>query len=186
MESHGYAQKKRFAILTMVVLIFVGIIVGGNLSIGKEARELQEYYSRGTDGDGEAIAVYLSRQSTLSQELLEIAARYFSDDAAEVSEVRVDRTALESAENLRQQAAANRELSQSVAALGGVLQLRSDLVQEDAARIATLLEEFEQLQEKITQNPYNEKARAFNAELQTLPAAWIARLISVQPAELFE
>ena len=182
----NYEQRKRIAIVSMILLIFIGIVASGHRTLSQMEQTVERAFAEGPAGQtGMGIKEQLNEKILDAMSLIDFASEVAQVDESLVENVRAAIKALQNAPTPSAKYDASETLTQAFSALHAAL-LQRPLSKEDLHHCNSIYDSFCQMEAEIRQNPYNDIAREFNDVLKGFPTQFIAMIVQVEPAELFE
>ena len=164
-----------FAGLVLIVLIYTLTLYNGLVTLRVRIKEAWS-----------GIEVQLKRRSSLIPNLIETVKGYAKHEKSVFENVTKARSAMLSAKNPRQAAAAENMLAGALKTLFAVAEAYPDLKASD--NFKELQEELSDTETKIAASRqfYNSNVMDYNTKIQVFPSMLIARLFNFQKEEFFE
>jgi len=131
------------------------------------------------------IDVQLKRRTDLIPNLVETVKGYATHEKQLFEKITEQRTALMSAKGVKEKAAVNNELSQTMKSLFAVAENYPDL--KASQNFLELQNELTDTEDKIAYSRqfYNSNVMDYNTKLQVFPTVTFAKLLKFQPSEFF-
>ena len=164
-----------FAGLVLIVLIYTLTLYNGLVTLRVRIKEAWS-----------GIEVQLKRRSSLIPNLIETVKGYAKHEKSVFENVTKARSAMLSAKNPRQAAAAENMLTGALKTLFAVAEAYPDLKASD--NFKELQEELSDTETKIAASRqfYNSNVMEYNTKIQVFPSMLIARLFNFQKEDFFE
>ncbi len=179
-------KTRPIAILILIVSIILSTLLGSSRSLKAARSKVEDYfYTAGeTELEGYSINGDLKYMDATAGNLITVAKRSIDGDPA--------LTALENARGVYGSASTIREkyeaMKQLVEATENVYQTLDPNKMKTADREfrSSLHDDILSAKQRIAHNDYNDLAREFNEMLKGFPTAQLARLLGVEPVQLFD
>ena len=164
-----------FGGLVLIVLIYILALYNGLVTLRVRIKEAWS-----------GIEVQLKRRSSLIPNLIETVKGYAKHEKSVFENVTKARSAMLSAKNPRQAAAAENMLAGALKTLFAVAEAYPDLKASD--NFKELQEELSDTETKIAASRqfYNSNVMEYNTKIQVFPSMLIARLFNFQKEDFFE
>ena len=161
--------------LVLLILIYILLLYNGLVTLRVRIKEAWS-----------GIEVQLKRRSSLIPNLIETVKGYAKHEKAVFENVTKARSAMLSAKNPRQAAAAENMLTGALKTLFAVAEDYPDLKASD--NFKELQEELSDTETKIAASRqfYNSNVMEYNTKIQVFPSILIARLFNFQKEDFFE
>ena len=161
--------------LVLIVLIYILALYNGLVTLRVRIKEAWS-----------GIEVQLKRRSSLIPNLIETVKGYAKHEKSVFENVTKARSAMLSAKNPRQAAAAENMLAGALKTLFAVAEAYPDLKASD--NFKELQEELSDTETKIAASRqfYNSNVMEYNTKIQVFPSMLIARLFNFQKEDFFE
>ena len=161
--------------LVLLILIYILLLYNGLVTLRVRIKEAWS-----------GIEVQLKRRSSLIPNLIETVKGYAKHEKAVFENVTKARSAMLSAKNPRQAAAAENMLTGALKTLFAVAEDYPDLKASD--NFKELQEELSDTETKIAASRqfYNSNVMEYNTKIQVFPSMLIARLFNFQKEDFFE
>ena len=170
----------------MVALIFGSVLLGTWRSLSALERELEVVFMRGVDGDGFSIQNDLVEIIAESYNLMTVAKKRMPEDSAEIAALAAARDALISAGSPTKKYAANLKVYEASTELYQKFKDAAGVTEADMNLAKRCYAEIQSRNDTMKNDGYNAEARKFNEKIKGVPAVFIAPLVGISPAELFE
>ncbi len=172
------------AAIIMFVVIFISALLGGGRSLASESRKVEKVFTNGAENDGLGIASDLGLRIDASYNLVTVALKYLPDDTQTVRNVLAARDQLIKAKGYSNKFEANQQLTEATTDLNELL-ISLDLNSSDISYRKGIMSELTSSNSRMSHDPYNTKAEAFNSILDSFPANIISRLTRTKHLPLF-
>ncbi len=173
------------AVIVMVAAIVFAVWLGAYLSFNRMYAQVEMVFTAGAQGDGLGISNDLNERVKLSYDLVTVAKRYLPANDGSIVQVLSARENLINAKNIPDKYRANVKLTEATAslyqAMGSV-----NLSDADKRYRTNLYNNLTSRNDTISHDPYNQKALAYNQQLQAFPANILRVLAFAKIAPLFE
>ena len=177
--------KRSAAILVMASAIVFSIWLGAYLSFNRMYAKVEMVFTAGAQGDGLGISNDLNERVKLSYDLVTVAKKYLPANDASISLVLAARDSLVNAKGISDKYRANVKLTDATASLYQTMG-SAHLSEADARYRTNLYNNLTSRNDTISHDPYNQKALAYNQELQAFPANILRIVAFAKTAPLFE
>ncbi|MDD4773187.1 MAG: LemA family protein [Eubacteriales bacterium] len=178
-------RKRITALLLMIVMIFMGILIGSRRSLERLRDETEKIFVDGVSGDGYSIQSDLDKILADSYNLYTVAKNYLSLTDPLMEELLSARQRLAESTDPSEKFNANESLLEAVTALYFKNKEAPGLTEAHAKLAAQFYTEIVSRNGTIKNDGYNEAARKYNGTLKNFPVSIIMTLIRVEPLELF-
>lgn len=176
-----YKKKRRIAWIVTSVIAILSVFILGGWKLSNKCEKVEEYFFNGKNGF--SIANDIDVRVECGYNLLTVSDRLSLDTNA-VDELRSALADTQNALTIREYYKANEALTFAFDSL--YTQISQSEADESVKRLAAKqADEFSSRLKTIQKDPYNEKALAFNEELNHFPANLIAFLSGTDPVDLF-
>lgn len=179
-------QNRSTAWLITICVVVGSVLLGSSISLNKEREHvLSLYYDSRHDAAHHSVESDLQRLAADSSNLLVVAQRYLAADDPYVSGVARARELLETADGPQHAATASAELYAALQDLDTHLRTLA-LSSDDQSYQRKLMANLNATYRTLQASGYNSAAVAFNQTLAQFPANLLARIVGVEPLELYE
>lgn len=184
-------QNKTFAIITMILCIIIGTLIGSHNSLSKLSSKAEAIFFSGVNNDGISIESDLNRRSELARNLVTVASSYLPKDSEPLNAVSTARDYLNTATSISEKYDANKALDEAVYSLYSLLETqgiteKDELINNYSKNPSRIYTDFRSFGDTITHDKYNEYAKEFNYILESFPANILGKLTMIKPLELFK
>lgn len=176
--------KTPVAAIIMIAVIILSALFGCRRSLLKEQKTVENYFFNGIDGDGYSIQNDLETICATSVNMKTIASRYIEVTDPLITEMTNARQALTDAHTVSEKYTAAMNLYDAVTTLYNSLDPNM-MNSTDKGFRASLYDDITSAMQRISHNGYNDAAREFNSILESFPAKYIAKLVGIEPAQLY-
>ncbi len=180
-------RKKSFAIFAMVIMILAGIMYGSYLSISRAHNEAEQAFYQ---GEYYSIQSDLNRRIEYAQDMVYIAKQYNKQQETSQQQVDVETTLtaidrLRQAETLSEKYDADLELEEAITDL--YISLQGTSLKDSNDRDAkSLYESFQFYKDSYLIEEYNNRAIAFNYQLEEFPTNLFNAIYHFDKVELYQ
>lgn len=176
--------KTPVAAIIMIAVIILSALFGCRRSLLKEQKTVENYFFNGIDGDGYSIQNDLETICATSVNMKTIASRYIEVTDPLITEMTNARQTLTDARTVSEKYTAAMNLYDAVTTLYNSLDPNM-MNSTDKGFRASLYDDITSAMQRISHNGYNDAAREFNSILECFPAKYIAKLVGIEPAQLY-
>lgn len=177
-------KRRAVAWIVTGLVVLLSILLGFSSSLGALRAEAERAFAEGVSEEEPGIQYDLEWLLDLSHNLTVVAKRYLAANDPAVTGVEDARAKLTAAQSPADKYDAAERLVVAGSALHHALRQQA-LSERDAQYNESAMADIESRWLILGRNPYNERAAAFNSELERFPANVLSRLVFIEPLERF-
>lgn len=179
--------KRNISVLLCGLMVFIAIVTGGCRALLSARRQAMDIFTLGFYGDGASISSDLAYRAEYAARLCMQAGAFLPEGSTLADDVAAAASGLSLAATTREKFEANVNLTEKLAALRAGLERLGEPPSgsREGRDIFGLFVSLDSRNQTISHDPYNIRAREYNAMLATFPYNLYKKLVRADELELF-